>query len=250
MPKDSTDDKVTGTSTEVQPGTGTEPGTGTGTEPQVQPGAPSGEADDNQPVTLAEARRLRRENQNLRKENKDAIAEAIAEAAAEAARQAREEALNEFKAEFGKTVSQAFGINLPQEEEPDPVQLVEQATSKASEAEKRAQAAEQRALERDRELAIFRLAGEADPRELLDSRSFLNSIRDIDPNAADADELIGAAIDRAVEANPRLRKATAAPPRSSGDGAGGNGDPNAGGPEASDIDALRKLRSERRSRNR
>lgn len=222
--------------------------TGQVTEAQVVDNPGGASTDENQPVTLAEARRLRRENQQLRKDNKDSMAEAIAQAAEEAARKARDEALAEFKAEFGKTVSQAFGIGLPEEEAPDPTVLVEQATAKASEADQRATAAEKRAAERDRELAVFRLAGDADPHELLDSRSFMRAIRDIDPNADGANALIKDAIASAVEANPRLRKEPAVPPRSSGDSSGGNGDSTVG-PTPDDIDALRKARTERRSRN-
>lgn len=231
--------------------------TGQVTEAQVVDN-PGGASDDDQPVTLSEARRLRRENQKLRGENKDAIAAAAAEAAEKAARQARDEALAQAKAErdaeraeIGRALSQAFGIGLPEETEtpPDPKELVEQATAKATEADQRAAAAEQRAAERDRELAVFRLAGDADPHELLDSRSFMRAIRDIDPSADGANAQIKAAIDAAVEANPRLLKDSNVPSRSGGDLSGGNGDPAAGGPVPTDIESLRKRRSARRNRN-
>lgn len=52
-----------------------------------------------------------------------------------------------------------------------------------------------------REQAIFRNAGNADPALLLDSRSFLDSIKELDPGD---DKAIKAAIANAVRDNPRL----------------------------------------------
>lgn len=60
------------------------------------------------------------------------------------------------------------------------------------------------AADAQRQLAVFQNAGEADPRRLLDSASFLRSIKDIDP----ADTVkITAAVTAAVEADPLLKAA-------------------------------------------
>lgn len=53
-----------------------------------------------------------------------------------------------------------------------------------------------------RQLAVFQNAGEADPKRLLDSASFLRSIKDIDPGDTDK---IAAAVAAAVEADPLLK---------------------------------------------
>jgi len=60
------------------------------------------------------------------------------------------------------------------------------------------------------ELAVFRAAGthSADPSALLDSRSFLDAIKTVDPSDQEA---INKAIQAAVEANPRLRVPEPAP---------------------------------------
>lgn len=55
-----------------------------------------------------------------------------------------------------------------------------------------------------RELAVYQNAGDGDPKRLLDSASFLRSIKDIDPNDTAA---IAAAVAAAVEADPLLKAA-------------------------------------------
>lgn len=58
------------------------------------------------------------------------------------------------------------------------------------------------AAEAQRQLAVFQNAGEADPKRLLDSASFLRSIKDIDPSDT---AKIAAAVAAAVEADPLLK---------------------------------------------
>lgn len=72
------------------------------------------------------------------------------------------------------------------------------------------------------ELAVHRAAPgkNADATALLDSRAFQARVQDLDPTDSDA---LAAAIDKAVEDNPRLA-ATQAAARSSADFTGGNGD--------------------------
>lgn len=74
-------------------------------------------------------------------------------------------------------------------------------------------------------LAVYRTAGkhQADPDALLDSRSFLTAVAELDPSAADFAAKVETAVKDAVKTNPKL-KAQAAVSRSGGDGPpGGSG---------------------------
>lgn len=84
----------------------------------------------------------------------------------------------------------ALGIK-PADTPPDPAALTAQI-----EAEKAT------ATDAQRQLAIYQNAGEADPKRLLDSASFLRSVKDIDPTDTAA---ITAAVTAAVEADPLLK---------------------------------------------
>lgn len=79
----------------------------------------------------------------------------------------------------------------------------QKATDRAAKAEQErdALAAQLDALRREQ--AVYRHADTADPAALLDSRTFLDSIADID---ADDDKAIQAAIKQAVKDNPRLTR--------------------------------------------
>lgn len=104
---------------------------------------------------------------------------------------AKQNAADEAKAEIAQTIAKALGI-VDADAPPDPVKLT-------------AQVAEQTATARQAqvELAVFRNADAAagDPGALLDSRTFLADIKDVDPSDGAA---IQAAITKAVTANPRL----------------------------------------------
>ena len=90
---------------------------------------------------------------------------------------------------------------------PDPVKLAEQITAEQS----KTTAAETRAVTAERQLAVFKVA--ADPEvggnalALLDSASFLDSLKDIDPTDA---EKVKSVVEAAIEKNP-LFKASQAP---------------------------------------
>lgn len=133
-------------------------------------------------------RELREENKRQRLETKQAAVE-------EATRAAREA----FAADIGK----ALGI-IPAEADAEAEPLTaEQLTDML--ATERASTQTARV-----ELAVFKAAGahHADPSALLDSRSFLDTLKDIDPTDTQAVE---AAIKTAVDANPRLKLAESAP---------------------------------------
>lgn len=82
--------------------------------------------------------------------------------------------------------------------------------------------------ERDRELAVYRNAGNANPAALLDSRSFTDALQSIDPTDQDA---VTALIREHLEANPALA-AHNQPPAGVGDAGAGtteNFDPDTKG---------------------
>ena len=133
---------------------------------------------DDPAVAKAEIERLRKENGATRTNAK-------AQAAADA------------RNEFAQTIGKALGL-IKEDETVDPAKLAEQLITSGAET-RTAQVA----------LAVYKAAGTiADPGALLDSTSFLASLKDIDPNDPAA---ITAAITTAVAANPRLGAATLTP---------------------------------------
>jgi hypothetical protein len=134
---------------------------------------------------------------------------------------AKAAAADEARKELAQQIGKALGI-VADGEPADPAKLTEQLTA--------AKAAQTDAA---RELAVFKAAGQhgADPARLLDSRSFLASIKDADPADTAA---IAAAVKAAVDANPAF-KTTPTPGASSVDHAGGSGEPK---PQKSLADAL------------
>jgi hypothetical protein len=76
------------------------------------------------------------------------------------------------------------------------------------------------------ELAVFRTASkhQADADALLDSRSFLATLADLDPTAVDFGAKVETAIKAAVKDNPKLKTAGQAPARNAGEITGGSGD--------------------------
>lgn len=115
---------------------------------------------------------------------------------------AAEEARNQLAQQIGK----ALGL-VKDDEKPDPEKLTQQLTA--------AQAAQRQATV---ELAVFRNASkhQGDPAALLDSRSFLAKVADLDPTASDFETKVSNAIKDAVETNTKL-KAGQAPGRSTVD---------------------------------
>ena len=107
---------------------------------------------------------------------------------------AKAQAAEEARNEFAQTIGKALGL-IKADETLDPAKLAEQLTASGAETRK-AQVA----------LAVYKAAGTiADPGALLDSTSFLASLKDIDPTDSAA---ITAAITAAVGVNPRLGTTT------------------------------------------
>ena len=143
-------------------------------EPTVSPEAKPNLWDD-PAAAKAEIERLRKENGAARTT-------------------AKANAADEARNELAQTIGKALG--LVEDESIDPVQLTTQLT-------------ESQALARQAkvELAVFRAATDtdADPAALLDSRTFLAKLADLDPTDSAA---VTAAISEAVAVNPRLGKAS------------------------------------------
>lgn len=115
-----------------------------------------------------------------------------------------------------RALAKAAGVKLPDDEDngPDPAALTQQLT-----------AAQQAQRQTAVELAVYRTAGKhsGDPDALLDSRSFLNAVADLDPAAPDFGSQVDAAVKNAVDSNPKL-KSGRVPGASGVDHTGGSGE--------------------------
>jgi hypothetical protein len=163
--------------------------------PAAQPAAPAS-TDDLAALSPTDLAKMVRD---LRNEN------------ASARTTAKQTAADEARAELAQTIGKALG--LVQGDEPaDPAKLTEQLTATQAQARQAAV-----------ELAVFRAAPahQGDPNALLDSRSFLAKVADLDPTAADFAAKVDAAIKDAVSTNSKLKTAQAA---------GASGADHAGGP--------------------
>lgn len=105
-------------------------------------------------------------------------------------------------------------LGLKKGETADPAKLAEQLSGKDTE------------LRQSRvELAVHRMAGKhgANPDALLDSRSFLTSVKDLDPSGKNFAQDLESAIKDAVKANASLKATPTGPAVSGGDFTGGTG---------------------------
>ena len=164
-------------------------------EPQTPaPGAPGDNLPDDPAALKAEIARLRRENGADRTNAKQAAAD-----------EARQQIAQDIAKALGLT-----GTDTP----PDPAELTAQV-----------QAAQQAARQSAIELAVFRgaAAHQGDPNALLDSRTFLAKVADLDPASAEFTTQVDAAIKAAVTDNPKLKTAPAVG-ASTADHAGGSGE--------------------------
>lgn len=176
-------------------------------------GKPGSGSDDDPAATIA----------RLQKQLKQANADA-AKARTNAKKAAADEARTQIVQELGKALGL---IKDDKDAPPDPAALkaqIEQATA----------AHRETALE----LAIYRHAGKlgADPDALADSRTFLSSVKGLDPSDEGFAKKVQAAIKNAVENNPKLKAASTAPARSSGDFSGSSEKPT----KATGIEAMRE----------
>lgn len=126
---------------------------------------------------------------------------------------AKQQAADEARRALAQDIGKALGLvqdNTP----PDPAALTA-AAEQAQQAARQAQV----------ELAVYRAAGthQGNPAALLDSRSFLAKVADLDPATAEFQTQVSEAIKAAVTDNPNLR-AVQATGSSSVDHAGGSGE--------------------------
>ncbi|RBQ05159.1 hypothetical protein DQE82_26800 [Micromonospora sp. LHW51205] len=138
------------------------------------------------------------------------------ERALAAARESEKKAKAEAKAERDRVAAILKAAGLTPDGKTDPA---EQLKAAAAERDKAVARARDTAIE----LAVYKRAGKAgaDPDAVLDSRGFLSSVAELDPDAADFDDKVTAAIKAAVKTNPKL-SATA------GQGAGKQGADHSG----------------------
>jgi hypothetical protein len=180
----------------------TQPPAAATTEPPKPTEPPKASPWDDPAAAKAEIERLRRENASDRTNAKTAAADAA-------------------RNELAQTIGKALG--LVADEPVDPAKLTEQLTATQAQAK-------QAALE----LAIFKSTPDAAAAAaLLDSRTFLAKVADLDPSDTAA---ITAAVTEAVEQNPALGKRLPAPNPAQGTSA--NGPTSAGQLSRQDVERL------------
>jgi hypothetical protein len=148
---------------------------------------------------------------------------ALTDARAEAGKSrttAKENAANQARQELAQEIGKALGL-VKDDKPADPAELtrtITTQTGRIGELE-----GSNRAL--SIELAAYKAAGKhnASPAALLDSRSFLESVKGLDPSATDFATKLDDAIKAAVDANEQLRTGQALGRRGGGDFAGGPG---------------------------
>lgn len=126
---------------------------------------------------------------------------------------AKEQAASEAKQNLAQDIGKALGL-VKEDEPADPDKLAQQLSSE-----------QQRAKDSAVELAVYKSAGKhgADPDALTDSKTFLNEVAELDPTSKTFQEDVSKAIENATKDNPKVRAQGQAPPRSSGQHAGGTG---------------------------
>ena len=179
------------------------------TDPPAEP--PSGEPSEPSPLEQQAQdaiEQLKRAGQEVPKALEDAVKEF---------RQARREAANyrtqsreqeQQQADAMKGLAKAFGLELKDDEPPNPEELQQQI-----------QQSQDDARTARVELAAYRSASRhgADPDALLDSRTFLAKVDGLDPGADDFDEQLDAAVTASLEANPRLKATPGGRPNGTAD---------------------------------
>ncbi|WP_411095982.1 hypothetical protein [Streptomyces sp. 020-2-3H-GM] len=149
-------------------------------------------------------------------------------AAEKAKREALEQKAKDDQDTLMKRVAKAFGLETDEAKPPTPEELAQQ----LEEAQTRTKASDDRARQREVELAVYKTAGKhgGDPDALLDSRNFAHAIEKLDPTADGFDEAVAKAVKTAVDSNSKLAAKAPQPkepePTSAGgapmDGAGGS----------------------------
>ncbi len=181
-------------------------GTGDGGQPSGQPG--NQQQNSGQQGSEGDVASLPEWAQRMIRTARDGEAKARTNAKQKAAQDAE----NAVVQRIGK----ALGLIKDGDGAPDPEKLTQQLTAEQT-----------RAREAQVQLAVYQAAGKngGDPGALLDSRSFLAKVADLDPTSNDFGDKVAEAIKAAVKDNPKLA-AGQAPARSGGDHSGGPGGGN------------------------
>ncbi|SEU46592.1 hypothetical protein [Nonomuraea wenchangensis] len=189
-------------------------------------------------------RDLRKEAADYR--SKMADAQKAADEAAKKAGPSPEEVTAQVRADFAQQIGQALGlIGGEQEKQLTPEQVIDQLTAEKDTTAKERDQEKERHRRALIELAVHRAGSQmgADPEALLDSRSFVKKVRDLDPDGEDFATKLGEVIQLAIDEHPKYKAGSLAgpPPRSGGEFAGGPGARPSGSEPT--IDDFRKRRA-------
>ncbi|MDF5756651.1 hypothetical protein [Spongiactinospora sp. TRM90649] len=191
------------------------------------------------------AQRLIKDTRNEAAEHRTQLSELRRQVESQPTGPSAEDLVRTAQQEVAQQIARALGLAEAEETPPDPQTVIDKLTSEKATTE------QERDAERDLhrrvrvELAVHRSSTKfgADPDALLDSRSFLRNLRELDPDDAAA---IDDVIKRAVEDNPKFKASqTAGPPaKSGGDFAGGTGARPEEAMTVDDFRARRRKKSE------
>jgi hypothetical protein len=115
----------------------------------------------------------------------------------------------------------ALGVDIPGGETVTPEQLQQRLTEEAN--ARQASDATTQNLQREHQVLLAAIGAGADHKRLLDSRSFLAKVADLDPTAEDFPTIVENAVKKALTDDPTLKAARAAG-QSSVDHPGGSGE--------------------------
>lgn len=181
------------------------------TPPAGDPKPPWGEGEFDPDKAWNLIQNLRDDVKTTKANQEKAIADAVAKAAQDAT------------SGLTQTLGKALGL-VKDETTKTPEQLLEELTAERDTTTSQLTDVKGQLSQTQIELAVYRSAAKAsgNPDALLDSRSFIDKVKALDPTADDFNSQVEAAITAAVEANPALKQAQAAQ-RMGGDPSGGNG---------------------------
>ncbi|MEU7911322.1 DUF7239 family protein [Microbispora bryophytorum] len=159
-----------------------------------------------------------------------------------------EEITQQVKTDFAQQIAKALGLAAEEEKPIDPQQMIETLTSERDTTAKERDAEKERHRRALIELAVHRASTKvgADPDALLDSRSFVKTVRDLNPDDDGFSTSLTEIIQTAVENNPKFKAAAQAgpPARSGGEFTGGPGErAPSSEPSIDDFRARRKKRA-------
>lgn len=155
-----------------------------------------------------------------------------------------EELVATARQEVAAQIAKALGVTPEEEKQLDPAQIIEQLTGEKDGLVKQVADGADLLRRTQIELGVVRqsLKAGADPEALLDSRTFLANVRDLDPQHEDFANVVTAVITKAVEDNPKYKAVAQAAThtKSGGEFAGGPGGRT--GDDDKTVDDFRNLR--------